>query len=254
MCTSAETESITHVSSLPKGKLSPPGDSLCSTSVVTASWCYTLAHTHHRHTHRHTHTLFGYCFSLSSVPTHNGHTPNRILLLKVFSEGSTAFPAQRPLYYWCIIDVFFLFLHGLVVILREHNSNCSLWDLGSTGFMTLALQDSNRQSPVWETGGPCVGVKIACLPLLAGNLSSGVWRLTARLNATLRFPPAVPTHAYIRLWDHAAEKGTFCSAAVDVMWKMKRWHTHLRRLLLSHYSHQVSLNKIICWLSIRSVA
>ena len=151
-------------------------------------------------THTHTYPRTSFLVTVSHYPLFQ-HIMDTLqleyLALTMFSDGSRAFPhigtVVLAMYYWCLLFVFL----GLVVILQEHNSNCSFGILLGGIYYTRTPRFKN-QAAVWRKKF-CVGVKIACLPLFTTNLSSRVWWLTVRLSAIFKFPPAVPTHAYIRL-------------------------------------------------------
>lgn len=232
-----------------------PGDSSCLTSVVTGSWCFI-----HTHPHTHTHTPFGYCLSLSSVPPHNGHTPNRIFSTENVFTGKRSFCPHTALQYCrCIIDVFFLFFSGLSLYCYNTTIIAPM-GFSLTWFIFLHSK-INSPSPVWKTLF-LVSVKIASLPLLTTNLSSQVWQLAVRLSAVFRFPPAVPAHAYIRfhakimlhlfIFQFHFQLSVSCAEKGLLQWRGRRDGKAKQRLTTcaetsppSHYSHQTSLNKII---------
>lgn len=220
------------------------------------------------YTHTSTHTPFGYCLSLSSVPPHNGHTPNRIFSTENVFTGKRSFCPHTTLQYCrCIIDVFFLFFSGLSLYCYNTTIIAPM-GFSLTWFIFLHSK-INSPSPVWKTLF-LVSVKIASLPLLTTNLSSQVWQLAVRLSAVFRFPPAVPAHAYIRfhakimlhlfIFQFHFQLSVSCAEKGLLQWRGRRDGKAKQRLTTcaqtsppSHYSHQTSLNKIIFSLLIQPI-
>lgn len=139
------------------------------------------------------HTHITHPFQLLSHYPFSQHMMDTLQLeylgLKLFSEGSRAL--VLAMYYWCRLSAFL----QLVVILWEHNSNCS-FGMDLDGIYYTRTPRFNSQSPVrkkfvlffW-------GVKIACLPLFTTNLSSPVLTLNSSLSAALRLLPSIPNQA-----------------------------------------------------------